>query len=259
MLWDSCPAATAGTEPMRIDILTVFPDIFPPVLETGIVGRAQKAGLATVSVHDLRAFTHDRHRSTDDSPFGGGPGMVMRPEPLFEAMESIGPAVGVPVVALTPQGKPFTQADAERLSEAPGLVLICGRYEGIDERAREELATEEISIGDYVLTGGEVPALVIVDAVVRLLPGALGHGEEALLDDSHTSGLLQHPQYTRPASFKGMDVPEVLLSGDHAAIAHWRRREALRRTLERRPDMLPHAPLTEEDERDLREMGWRPG
>ncbi|MEE8519308.1 MAG: tRNA (guanosine(37)-N1)-methyltransferase TrmD [Dehalococcoidia bacterium] len=241
---------------MRIHIVTIFPEAFPPVLGVGIVGRAQQSGLVEIDVHDLRDHTHDRHRSVDDSPFGGGPGMVMMPEPLFEAVESLALPKGSPIIALTPQGRPFSQADAERLAAEPVLTLICGRYEGIDERVRAGLATEEISIGDYVLTGGELPAMVVTDAVVRLLPGALGHGEEALLDDSHTSGLLQQPQYTRPAEFRGIPVPDVLLSGDHAAVARWRRKEALRRTLERRPDMLSRVELDREDLEELEKLGW---
>ena len=239
---------------MRIDILTVFPEMFEPALETGIVGRAIRNGLADVRVYDLRDFTHDRHHSTDDSPFGGGPGMVMRPDPLFEAVAALQPDAGASVVALTPQGNVFDQRTAERLSGLDHIVLICGRYEGIDERVIRMLATEEISVGDYVLSGGEIPAMLIVDSVVRLLPDALGHGSEALADDSHTSGLLQHPQYTRPAEFAGAQVPEVLLSGDHEAIRKWRRREALRRTLERRPDMLRNASLSSEDLRILEEL-----
>ncbi len=239
---------------MEIHVVTVFPEMFEPVLELGIIGRARRAGLATVHLHALRDYTHDRHKTVDDSPFGGGPGMVMRPEPLFEALEAIAPADGTPVVVMTPQGKPYTQRDAERFARSESVVIICGRYEGIDERARSTLATEEISVGDYVLTGGEVPAMAVIDSVVRLLPGALGHGEEAVADDSHTSGILQHPQYTRPAEYRGMSVPEVLLSGDHAAVDRWRRREALRRTLERRPDLLAQAPLTNDDQATLEEL-----
>ena len=241
---------------MRIDVLTVFPDMFDPVLAAGIVGKAIRNGLAEVRVHDLRDFTHDRHRSTDDAPFGGGPGMVMSPGPLFEAVRSLEAGPHASIVALTPQGRPFDQRTAERLAGSERIVLICGRYEGIDERVIEQLATEEISTGDYVVSGGEVPAMIIVDAVIRLLPGALGHSEEALADDSHTSGLLQHPQYTRPADFEGLPVPDVLLSGNHAEIAQWRRREALRRTLERRPEMLAGADLSAEDLRVLRALGW---
>jgi tRNA (guanine37-N1)-methyltransferase len=229
---------------MQIHVLTIFPEMFPGPLRVGIVGRAIGAGIAGVAVHDIRAHAHDRHRTTDDSPFGGGPGMVMRPEPIFEAVEALSLPAGTPLVLLTPQGRTFRQADAERFASLPSLALLCGRYEGVDERVIQGLVTEELSVGDYVLTGGELPALTVVDAVIRLLP------------DSHTSGLLQYPQYTRPAEFRGVGVPEVLRSGDHAAIARWRRREALRRTLERRPDMLSGAALDASDIKMMREMGW---
>jgi tRNA (guanine37-N1)-methyltransferase len=242
---------------MRIHIVTIFPEMFPGPLGVGILGRAQRAGIAQVHLHNPRDFTTDRHRTVDDSPFGGGPGMVMRPEPLFGSVESLALPAKTPVVLLSPQGKQFTQADAERLAKAEALVLLCGRYEGVDDRVSAHLATEEISIGDYVLTGGELPALVITDAVIRLLPGALGHGEEALPDDSYTSGLLQYPQFTRPAEYRGWPVPEVLLSGNHQEIAKWRRREALRKTLERRPDLLRTAPLDDNDRAYLRQLGWR--
>jgi tRNA (guanine37-N1)-methyltransferase len=182
--------------------------------------------------------------------------MVMRPEPLFDAVGALDRPENSPVVLLTPQGKPFTQREAERLSEEQTLTFICGRYEGVDERVRAHLATEELSIGDYVLTGGEIAAMVIVEAIARLLPGALGHGDEARLDDTHTSGLVQYPQYTRPSNFKGIQVPDVLLSGDHAAIAKWRRRQSLQRTLERRPDLLKGAELSGEDRIILQELGW---
>lgn len=243
---------------MRIDVVTIFPDMFAHVLSAGVLGRAVRNGIADVRVWDLRMFARDSHRSTDDSPFGGGPGMVMLAGPILKAVESLSLPPDSTVAFLTPQGAPFTQRTAERLASQERVVLVCGRYEGIDERAVQRLATEEISAGDYVVSGGEIPAMLIVDAVVRLLPGALGHGEEALADDSHTSGLLQHPQYTRPAEIEGMAAPEVLLSGDHAAIARWRRREALRRTLERRPDMLAAAALSKADLQALRELGWRP-
>ena len=241
---------------MRLHIVTIFPEMFPAPLGAGIVGRAQEAGLAAVHVHDLRDFAHDRRRTTDDSPFGGGPGMVMRPEPLYEAVESLQLPEGSPVIALTPQGAPFRQADAERLAAEPVVTLLCGRYDGVDERVVAGLATERLSIGDYVLTGGELAAMVVVDAIVRLLPGALGHAEEAIADDSFTSGLLQYPQYTRPADYRGMSVPEVLLSGDHAAIDRWRRNQALRRTLELRPDLLAQAALSDGDRKELRRLGW---
>ena len=243
---------------MRIDILTIFPEMFAPTLTFGIVGRAIQAGLAEAIAHDLRAYAVDRHRSTDDSPFGGGPGVVMRPEPLLDAVRSLQTSPPAPVIVLSPQGRLFDQRAAERLAQLERIILVCGRYEGIDERVLELTGAEELSIGDYVLSGGEIPAMAVVDAVVRLLPGALGHGEEALADDSHTSALLQHPQYTRPAQIDGASVPETLLSGNHAAIAKWRRAQALRRTLERRPDMLERAPLSDDDLQELAELGWTP-
>jgi len=243
---------------MDIHVISIFPEMFAPVLDAGIVGRAQRAGLATIQAHDLRDHTHDRHRTVDDAPFGGGPGMVIRPEPLFEAMDAIAPPPGSPVIVLTPQGKRFDQRDAERLATASTIVFICGRYEGIDERARRGLATEELSVGDYVLTGGELPTMVMIDSIIRLLPGALGHGEEAIADDSHTSGLLQYPQYTRPSEYRGESAPDVLLSGDHAAVDKWRRNQALRRTLERRPGLLAQADLSKQDLKDLAALGWTP-
>ena len=242
--------------PLRIHVVTIFSEMLQGPLASGIVGRAQEAGLAEVHLHDIRDHAHDRHRTVDDAPFGGDPGMVMRPEPLFAAVGALELAPSTPIVLLTPQGRTFRQADAERLSQLPELVMLCGRYEGVDERVREHLATEELSIGDFVMSGGEIPAMAVIDAVVRLLPGALGHGSDALKDDTFTSGLLQHPQYTRPAAYRGWTVPEVLRSGDHAKIAQWRRREALRRTLERRPDLLTRARLTEDDLKELRGRGW---
>jgi tRNA (guanine37-N1)-methyltransferase len=208
-----------------------------------------------VRLHQLRDFTSDRHRTTDDTPYGGGGGMVMKPEPLFAAVRAVlGDALAsTPVLLLTPQGRRFTQAVARELAEHPRLALLCGRYEGVDERVRTGLATDEISIGDYVVSGGELPALVLIDAVARCLPGVLGE-EDGALDDSHASGLLEYPHYTRPPSFEGAEVPEILLSGDHARIAAWRRRQALARTLERRPDMLESADLTAEDRRILEDL-----
>jgi tRNA (guanine37-N1)-methyltransferase len=243
---------------MQVHIITIFPEMFTSVLEAGVVGRARTAGLADIQVHNLRDFTHDRHKSVDDSPYGGNPGMVMRPGPLFEAVESLSLPSESPVILLSPQGRTFTQADAERLATQSVVTLLCGRYEGVDERVSQKLATAEVSIGDYVLTGGELPALVIVDALVRLLPGVVGHGEEATQDDTFTSGLVQHPQYTRPADFRRMTVPEVLLSGDHASVARWRRHQALRRTLERRPDLLERAVLSPADLEELARLGWKP-
>lgn len=235
---------------MRIDVITILPEVFPPVLDASIVGRARTSGAIEVAVHDLRDWTCDRHRSTDDYPFGGGPGMVMKPEPVFRALDDIaGFAPGTPmVIALSPQGRRLDQPLVRELASAPRLVLLCGRYEGFDERILTRVDLE-LSIGDYVLTGGELAALVLVDAVARLQPGVLGH-EDSAVDESFSEGLLEYPQYTRPASYAGLDVPEVLLSGDHRRIAEWRRRESIRRTAERRPDLLAHADLTD-DERAL--------
>lgn len=242
---------------MRIDILTIFPGMFAPVLGESILRRAQEAGLVEVRVHDLRAYTHDRHHTTDDSPYGGGVGMVMKPEPLFAAVEALRcpPAAGCQeeVVLLSPQGERFTQALARELAVRSHLVLLCGRYEGVDERVREHLATRTLSIGDYVLTGGELPAMVVADAVVRLLPGALG-AEEGAHTDSFSESLLEYPQYTRPADFRGWRVPEVLLSGHHEQIRRWRRKESLRRTRALRPDLLAAAALNAEDRELLQEI-----
>ena len=236
---------------MQINVVTIFPDMFRTPMKVGIVGRAAAVGLVELHLHDLRDFTRDRHRTVDDTPYGGGPGMVMRPGPFFEAVESLSLPASSPIVLLSPQGQTFTQAHAERFAAEPVLTLLCGRYEGVDERVGQHLATEELSIGDYVLSGGELPALVVIDAVVRLLPNALGHGQEAIQDDTHTSGLVQYPQYTRPALFRRWPVPEVLKSGDHAEVARWRRRQALRRTRERRPELLAKVPLSEQDVREL--------
>lgn len=242
---------------MHIHIVTIFPDMLEAAFEAGVLGRARRAGIVTVDTHDPREFSTDRHRTVDDAPFGGEPGMVMMAPPLFEAVEALALPQAAPIVLLSPQGRPFAQADAERFARLDTLVLLCGRYDGVDERVAEHLATEELSIGDYVLSGGEPAALVVTDAVVRLLPGTLGHGEDALKDDTHTSGLLQHPQYTRPAEYRGWQVPDVLTSGDHAAIARWRRSQALARTLERRPDLLASAPLSDADTAALSALGWQ--
>lgn len=237
---------------MRFDVFTLIPDAVQAYLSASILGRAQARGTIQVRLHNLRHYTHDRHRTTDDMPYGGGGGMVMKPEPAFEAVEAVlGPEIGfVPVILLTPQGHVFDQRLAAGLAAYPRLALLCGRYEGVDERIRQHLASLEISIGDYVLTGGEIPALAIIDAVTRLLPGVLGD-EGAAADDSHAAGLLEYPHYTRPAEFRGWSVPEVLTSGDHARIAAWRREQSLRRTLERRPDLIPMAPLTDGDRQVL--------
>ena len=224
-------------------------------LAEGVVSRGIANGLLDIAVHDLRDYTTDRHRSVDDMPYGGGPGMVMKPEPLVRAVEHIRATRGQPdaVVLLTPQGRPLVQAEAVRLSALPHVTLLCGRYEGIDERVRELVATEELSIGDYVLSGGELAALVVIDAVSRLVPGVVGD-EQSVEEDSFARGLLDHPHYTRPAEFAGQKVPEVLLSGHHADVRRWRRKSALRRTLERRPDLLAVAALDDDDRALLEEI-----
>ena len=236
---------------MKIDVFTLFPQVFQPYMETSILHRAIIRELVQINLHNLRNWTTDRHHVTDDLPYGGGGGMVMKPEPIFAAIEDVlGEEPDCPVILLTPQGRLLDQSVAYELSEQPKLALLSGRYEGIDERVREHLVTDEISIGDYVLTGGELPTLVLIDTIVRLLPGALGDPEGAL-DDSHASGLLEYPHYTRPAKFRSWEVPEVLLSGDHARVARWRREQSLLRTLRRRPDLLENAQLDEEDQEFL--------
>jgi len=233
--------------PLHFDVFTLFPDVFTPYLETSILQRAQESQLVEVQLHNIRDWTTDRHHVCDDMPYGGGGGMVMKPEPIFTAIESIlGDPPACPVILLTPQGRVFTQVVAEELSQQSHLALLCGRYEGIDERVREHLVTDEISMGDYVLSGGELPALVLIDAITRLIPGALGDPQGAW-DDSHATGLLEYPHYTRPPEFRNWHVPEILLSGDHARIAKWRRQQALLRTRQRRPDLLAKADLSESD------------
>jgi tRNA (guanine37-N1)-methyltransferase len=241
---------------LRIEIVTIFPAMVAAPLGDGIVGRAVDSGIASIGVHDLRRWSDDKHRSVDDAPFGGGPGMVMKAEPFFRALEEIlpdGPGEHDAVVLLSPRGKPFDQATARRYATLARLVLLCGRYEGIDERVREGLATEEVSLGDFVLTGGEVPALAVVEACVRLLPGALGD-EGSAAQDSFEDGLLDCPHFTRPAVHRGRAVPDVLLSGDHEKIARWRRKQALRATRERRPDLAAKARLSASDAVLLREL-----
>ena len=240
---------------MKFDIVTIFPRMIEAALQDGILGRAIQRGLVDVAVHDLRDFTDDRHRVVDDVPYGGGPGMVLKPEPVFKAVETISQERGTPtaVILTSPQGRPFSHVEAERLSGLDHVALLCGRYEGIDERVRERLATEEISIGDYVLTGGELPALVIVDAVARLLPGVVGD-KASVSADSFVRGLFDSPHYTRPAEFRGMRVPAPLLSGHHSEIRRWRKREAVRRTLERRPELLSLATMDDEERAILREL-----
>lgn len=224
---------------MRVDIVTIFPELVKPLVRDGIVARAQERGIVDVAVHDLRDFTVDRHRVVDDTPFGGGPGMVMKPEPFFRAVRHIRAVRGEPsaVILPTPQGRRFSHEVAVALSRESHLVLLCGRYEGVDERVADALATDEISIGDYVLSGGELAAMVIVDAVARQVPGVVGDAR-SVDEDSFADRRLDHPHYTRPAEFEGWRVPEVLLSGHHAEIARWRLRESLRRTLDRRADLL---------------------
>jgi tRNA (guanine37-N1)-methyltransferase len=222
-------------------------EVFTPYLETSILQRAQGSHLVEVQLYNIRDWTTDRHHVCDDMPYGGGGGMVMKPEPIFTAVEAVlGAPPQCPIILLSPQGRVFTQAIAEELSEQNHLALLCGRYEGIDERVLEHLVTDEISIGDYVLSGGELPALVLIDAITRLLPGALGDPEGAW-DDSHATGLLEYPQYTRPPEFRSWRVPDILISGDHGRIATWRRQQALLRTRQRRPDLLDKADLSDKD------------
>ena len=239
---------------MRIDVITVLPQVFPPVLGASILGRATSCGALDVAVHDVRDWTDDRHRTTDDYPFGGGPGMVMKPEPMFRAVEAVTSMHPEPPTTLLfcPAGDPLDQALVRHLADQPRLLMLCGRYEGFDERIRS-LADMEISIGDYVLTGGELPALVTIDAVARLQAGVLGD-DTSSEDESFSDGLLEYPQYTRPAEFRGMAVPPVLLSGDHARIAAWRRAESVRRTAERRPDLLARASLSPDERRAVSDI-----
>ena len=236
---------------MHFDVFSIFPETLKPYLEISILQRAIENGLLEVQMHDIRTWTTDKHHTTDDAPYGGGGGMVMKPDPVFRAVEEIlGTPPACPLILLTPQGRVFTQQIAMELAQKPRLALLCGRYEGVDERIRAHLVTDEISIGDYVLTGGELPAMILIDAVARLIPGVLGDPDGAM-DDSHASGLLEYPHYTRPVDFRGWQVPPVLLSGNHAEIARWRRQQALLRTRLRRPDILEKAELTDEDRKIL--------
>jgi len=273
---------------MKFEILTIFPDFFRGPLDYGIVRKAREAGLIEIGIHDLRAFTHDRHRTVDDRPFGGGEGMVLKPEPIFECLESLGVSsreermrddARETVVLLSPQGELFTQAVAQDLTTRERVVLICGRYEGVDERVSQHLADREISVGDFVLSGGELGAAIIVDTMTRLLPGALGNAA-SMQQESFTAsvvveqkkvsgeppsstcgsgGLLDYPHYTRPAEFRGMPVPEVLVNGDHDEIRKWRRRSALQKTLRNRPDLLRDADLSKEDRKLLAEIAAEQG
>ena len=221
---------------MKVDVLTLFPAMFAGPLDESIVKRARQAGLLDLTIHDLRDYTHDRHRTVDDRPFGGGPGMVLKPEPIFEAVEALA-GESTRITLMTPQGRRFDQAVAQELSGCDHLLLICGSYEGFDERIREHLVHDEISIGDFVLTNGALPAMTVIDAVTRLIPGALGD-DESSTDESFSNGTLEYPQYTRPAEFRGWSVPKALLSGHHAEIEKWRRAQAIERTRKRRPDLL---------------------
>jgi len=250
-----------GRNMMRFDILTLFPAMFESVFRESIVKRAVESGQVIIHVHNIRDYATDKHHITDDVPYGGGGGMVMKAEPIVSALESILGAdliarqkctgiVQVPVILLTPAGRLFDQGRARTYERQGHIVMVCGRYEGIDERVGDLAITEQVSIGDYVLSGGEIPAMVIVEAVTRLVPGVLGD-MRAMIEDSHASGLLEYPHYTRPAVYRGLDVPEILLSGDHARVARWRREQALRRTYLRRPDLLKDAPLSEADRRYL--------
>jgi tRNA (guanine37-N1)-methyltransferase len=241
----------------RFEVFSLFPQVFEPYLETSILQRARQHGLVEVHLHNIRDWTTDRHHVTDDMPYGGGGGMVMKPGPIFAAVENVlGAPPTCPVVLMTPQGRVFNQKIAQELAGLSALALICGRYEGVDERVRQHLVTDEISIGDYVLSGGELAALILIDAVTRLIPGVLGDPDGAW-DDSHAMGLLEYPHYTRPPEFRGWEVPEILLSGDHGRIARWRREQALLRTWQRRPDLLDTAPLTQEDRNFLSSLGFK--
>ncbi len=245
---------------MRFDIFTLFPEMFAGVFDASMLKRAREAGLIEIAIDNIRDYTTDRHHITDDYTYGGGGGMVMKPEPIVTAVESAlqldSTPRDYPLILLSPQGRLFNQSIAHELARYPRLALICGHYEGVDERVRETLEADELSIGDYVLTGGEIPAMVIVDAVSRYIPGVVGH-PNAPHQDSHATGLLEYPQYTRPLEFRGRRVPDIVLSGHHGKVARWRRRESLRRTFERRPDLLGRMELTDEDREFLRSLGWK--
>ena len=238
---------------MRIDVITIFPELIESVLGFSILKRAREAGLVEIHIHNLRDHAPGVHRSTDDTPYGGGAGMVMRPGPLFDAVESLPSFEAARVALLTPQGQVFDQAKAQELSRCSHLVLLCGHYEGFDERVRRHLATEEISVGDYVLTGGELPALIVIDAITRLQTGVLGSAESAE-DDTFSEGLLEYPHYTRPPEYRGWRVPDVLLSGHHAEIAKWRRKEQFRRTRERRPDLWAEFVPSKSDQKLIQQL-----
>jgi len=242
---------------LRIDVLTLFPEVFAGYLEHSIIGRSIKNNLVDIRLHNIRSFTHDRHHTVDDYPYGGGAGMVMKPEPIFEGVEWIKADSGkedITIILLTPQGRLFTQELAGKLAKKSNIILICGHYEGIDERVAENLATDQISIGDYLLTGGEPAAIVIIDCIVRLLPGVVG-SNCSLVEESHLNNLLEYPHYTRPAVYNGLKVPDVLLSGNHREISLWRRKQRLLRTAIRRPDLLKKAELSKSELEFLRSRG----
>ncbi len=257
-------ACLTAQNTMHIHILTLFPAMFDGPFQHSLIKRALEGGLLRIDIEDIRDHSHDNHRTVDDYQYGGGPGMVLKPEPVFEAVEyalsqySDDKRKKVSVVLLSPQGRIFNQVMAEELAQQPGMVLICGHYEGFDERIRTALTTDEISIGDYVLTGGELPAMVLVDSVARFIPGVVG-SEDSVAEDSITSGVLQYPLYTRPPVYRGLDVPPILLSGNHAEIARWRREQALLRTLQRRPDLLDAETLSAADLKFLRSEGYQIG
>ena len=237
---------------MKLDVLTLFPEIITPALQTGILRRIQESGKLVVNIYNIRDWATDRHKTVDDYPYGGGAGMILKPEPIFSAVSAMHPTEDTDIIYLTPQGVPLTQSIVEGLSIKSHLIFICGRYKGIDERVREKIVTKEISIGDYVLSGGEIAALVLIDAIGRILPGALGDFESAH-EDSFSKDFLDHPHYTRPVEFEGMKVPDVLLSGHHENIKKWRYTQAIKRTAERRPDILKNLELTDEELDILRE------
>ena len=255
---------------MQFDVFTLLPEVFPSYLETSIIKRARERDLIHVRVHNIRDYTHDKHHTTDDTPYGGGGGMVMKPEPVFEALETVlglnpdsptgtsPTASNIPIILLTPQGRVFNQSIAQEFSQHPHIALVCGRYEGIDERIREHLVTDEISIGDYVLTGGELPALILIDAIARLLPDVLGDPTGAQ-DDSHATGLLEYPHYTRPPEFRGWKTPDILLTGDHAKIDRWRREQSLLRTFNKRSDMLEKVELNKQDRKFIESLKSKVG
>lgn len=239
---------------MQFDVFTLFPNLIQPYLEESILQRAREHGLVQVDVHDIRAWATDKHHVTDEPPYGGGGGMVMKVQPIFAAVEGVlGNPPACPVILMTPQGRPFTQKVAMELVQHPRIALLCGRYEGVDERVREHLVSDQISVGDYVLTGGELPALILIDAISRLIPGVLGDPDGAF-DDSHATGLLEYPHYTRPPEFRGWTVPPVLVSGNHAEISRWRREQSLLRTLRQRPDLIEKADLSDKDRKFLKSL-----